>query len=268
MDSELLVYHCMGEESEIKEWFQTINIAGISLNNQETLNAVYSGQFVTLAKAEFSNSLNTNIQKWSAYVSGTAHRQDFLAAALSWVAASKGLKVDEYMAAHRKDNNIEELKTYFKTVIDWVSGVFRDIESEMCGLEWDRLFEKYHKQPYDPAIVSDTVQKLYGDFYVKKRSGIFEYVLGGETDTKLLEVRVFEDPVKQTVYKQQTFDAKNKGISNCPHCAIGHDASKNKIWGFKDMDADHVTAWSKGGATDIRNCEMLCKPHNRAKGNK
>ena len=32
--------------------------------------------------------------------------------------------------------------------------------------------------------------------------------------------------------------------------------------------ADHVTAWSKGGATDISNCQMLCKTHNRAKGNK
>ena len=35
-----------------------------------------------------------------------------------------------------------------------------------------------------------------------------------------------------------------------------------------EMDADHVTAWSKGGTTDIKNCEMLCKSHNRAKGNK
>ena len=34
------------------------------------------------------------------------------------------------------------------------------------------------------------------------------------------------------------------------------------------MDADHVTAWSKGGSTDISNCEMLCITHNRAKGNK
>ncbi|OQB30362.1 MAG: HNH endonuclease [Candidatus Hydrogenedentes bacterium ADurb.Bin179] len=34
------------------------------------------------------------------------------------------------------------------------------------------------------------------------------------------------------------------------------------------MDADHVTAWSKGGATDINNCQMLCKTHNRAKGNR
>ena len=31
------------------------------------------------------------------------------------------------------------------------------------------------------------------------------------------------------------------------------------------MDADHVTAWSRGGSTDISNCQMLCKTHNRAK---
>jgi len=64
MKSGLLVYHCNGTESEIKEWFKTINIAGIPLNEQELLNAVYSGPFVTLAKAEFSNSGNSKVQKW------------------------------------------------------------------------------------------------------------------------------------------------------------------------------------------------------------
>ena len=268
MDSKLLIYHCKGEESEIKEWFKTINIAGIPLNEQELLNAIYSGPFVTLAKGEFSNSSNANIQKWSAYVKGSAHRQDFLARALSWVAASKGIDIEGYLAVHRKDNNIDELKIYFDTVIDWVSGVFLDVESEMCGLEWGRLYEAYHKQPYDSVKVSERVQKLYADPCVHDRKGIYEFVLGGEKDTKLLEVRVFEDPIKQTVYKQQTALAKSKGISNCPHCAIGHDANKGKIWELKEMDADHVTAWSKGGVTDIKNCQMLCKTHNRAKGNR
>ncbi len=56
LESELLVYECEGTEKEIKEWFQTVNIAGVPLNNQELLNAIYSGPFVTKAKAEFSNS--------------------------------------------------------------------------------------------------------------------------------------------------------------------------------------------------------------------
>jgi 5-methylcytosine-specific restriction endonuclease McrA len=146
--------------------------------------------------------------------------------------------------------------------------VFRDVEKEMRGLDWGRLYEEYHKRSYNPAKVSEAVQRLYGDVYVKNRRGIFEYVLGGETETRLLEIRVFDDAIKQSVYKQQTTDAKSKAISNCPYCAIGHDAAKTKIWDLKDMDADHVSAWSKGGATDIKNCQMLCKPHNQAKGNK
>ena len=35
----------------------------------------------------------------------------------------------------------------------------------------------------------------------------------------------------------------------------------------KESEADHVAAWSRGGATDETNCQMLCKTHNRAKGN-
>jgi len=265
LETKLLIYECEGTESQIKEWFKTINIAGVPLNNQELLNAVYSGPFVTFGKEEFSNSQNANIQKWGAYVAGSANRQEFLERALDWV--SKG-EIGDYMSRHRYGNNITELKTYFNTVVDWVSGVFLDIESEMKGLEWGRLYEQYHTQPYDPAKVSQEVHKLYADPYVKTRRGIFEYILGGSVDTKLLEVRIFDDAIKKSVYTTQTEYAKTKSKSNCPLCAIGQGPNKSKIWELDEMDADHVAAWSKGGATSIANCEMLCKTHNRAKGNR
>jgi 5-methylcytosine-specific restriction endonuclease McrA len=265
MNAKLLIYECEGTESEIKEWFKTINIVGVPLNNQELLNAVYSGPFVTLGKEEFSNSQNSNIQKWSAYIKGSVNRQEFLERALDWV--SKG-NIGEYMSRRRYDNSISELKTYFNSVIDWVSGVFIDVKSEMRGLEWGRLYEQYHKKAYNPTEVSTQVQKLYGDPYVRNRKGIFEYILSGSTDTKLLEVRVFDEVTKKSVYATQTAIAGAKSESNCPLCAIGHDTNKNKIWKLDEMDADHVAAWSKGGATSIENCEMLCKTHNRAKGNR
>ncbi len=265
LETKLLIYECEGTESQIKEWFKTINIAGVPLNNQELLNAVYSGPFVTLGKEEFSNSQNANIQKWSAYVSGSANRQEFLECALDWV--SKG-NIGDYMSSHRNDKNITELKKYFNSVIDWVSSVFTDVESEMRGLEWGRLYEEYHKKAYNPAKVSAEVRKLYGDPYIKNRKGIFEYVLGGSVDAKLLEIRIFDEATKRSVYATQTTKAEKKGVSNCPHCAIGHDANKDKIWGLADMDADHVAAWSKGGKTATKNCQMLCKTHNRAKGNR
>lgn len=265
MNSRLLIYECEGTESEIKEWFRTINIAGVPLTTQELLNAVYSGQFVTLAKEEFSNSQNAQIAKWSSYISGSANRQDYLEKALDWV--SRGA-IGDYMSQHRHDDNISELKTYFNTVIDWASGVFTAVESEMKGLNWGKLYETYHKNAYNPSEVAEKVKKLYGDPYVKDRKGIFEYILGGEQDKKLLNVRVFDEATKRAVYATQTTKAEGAGVSNCSYCAIGHDVNKSKIWELKDMDADHVSAWSKGGATDIVNCEMLCKPHNRAKGNR
>lgn len=265
LNTKLLIYECEGTETEIKEWFKTINISGVPLTNQELLNAIYSGPFVTLAREKFSNKGSSHIQKWSSYVSGTVDRQEFLERALDWV--SKG-KIDNYMALHRFDTNINEVETYFNSVIGWVSGVFTDVESEMRGLEWGRLYETYKKQPYNPQKVSEKVRELYADSYVKNRKGVFEFILGGMTDYKLLDVRVFDEATKKSVYAKQTAEAEKKGKSNCSLCCIGHDANKTKIWSFKDMDADHVSAWSKGGATDIINCEMLCKTHNRAKGNR
>jgi 5-methylcytosine-specific restriction endonuclease McrA len=264
-NTKLLIYECEGSESEIKEWFKTINIAGVPLNDQELLNAVYSGPFVTLCKEEFSNSQNANIQKWSAYISGSVNRQDYLERALDWVSRNN---IGDYMSRHRKDNNINEIKNYFNSVIDWVSGIFIDVEREMRGLEWGRLYETYKKQPYSPSKVSEQVKELYADPYVKNRKGVFEFILGGSEDIKLLQVRVFDDATKKSVYGIQTQKAQKKGVSNCPLCAIGNNSNKSKIWSFKEMDADHVTAWSKGGATNRDNCEMLCKTHNRAKGNK
>jgi hypothetical protein len=265
LNTRLLIYECEGTESQIKEWFKTINIAGIPLNEQELLNAVHSGPFVTLAKAEFSNSRNANIQKWSTYIRGSVERQDFLATALDWI--SKG-NTGDYMSRHRHDDNISELKYYFNSVIDWVSTVFNDVKREMCGLEWGRLYEEWHRTPYDPKTVSATINKLYEDPYVGNKRGIFEYILSGETDTKLLNIRLFDDGVKKSVYTRQTKDAKKQDVSNCPLCALSNDANKQKIWAFADMDADHVTPWSKGGTSDISNCQLLCKTHNRVKGNR
>jgi len=265
LDTNLTVYVCEGEESEVKAWFKTINIAGVPLNNQELLNAIYSGPFVTKAKEEFSNSQNSNIQKWSFYISGSVLRQDFLETALRWVSQNN---IDSYMSHHRFDDNITELKLYFNSVIDWITSVFTDVESNMKGLDWGNLYERYHNNAYNPREVSFKLQELLGDSYVTDKKGICEFILGGCVDYKLLNVRVFSEAIKKSTYAQQTEKAQEQGVSNCPYCAIGHDSNVSRIWKLSDMDADHVTAWSKGGATTLSNCQMLCKPHNRAKGNK
>tara|TARA_A100001015_G_C14996530_1_gene716451 strand:- start:185 stop:1348 length:1164 start_codon:yes stop_codon:yes gene_type:complete len=265
LNTKLLIYICEGTETEIKDWFRTINIVGVPINEQEKLNAIFSGKFVTLAKKEFSNNQNANIQKWSAYIKGAANRQQFLACALDWV--SKG-NVEDYMSKHRNDSNINELKIYFNTVLDWVSSIFTDVKPEMQGLAWGNMYEKYHSNSFDPKKVSSEVEKLYADNFVENRKGIFEYILGGSVDTRLLDIRLFNEQTKKSVYEKQTNEAKKNNKSNCPLCALGHESRKKKIWKYSEMDADHVEAWANGGSTDIKNCQMLCKTHNRAKGNR
>ena len=264
-DAKLTIYVCEGEPSEIQAWFETINIAGVPLVKQELRNAAYHGPFVTKARAVFSNTGNASMNRWQTYVSGDPKRQAVLETALDWVSDGD---IDGYMAAHRHDEGIDELKDHFDTVVDWIDSVCDYTGKEMCGQEWGRLYREYHANAYDRDAVTARVEELLGDPQVTAKRGVIEYVLGGEQKPALLNVRVFDERTKRAVYKRQTDDAESHGVSNCPLCALGHNNNSKRIYRLQDMDADHVTAWSKGGATDAANCQMLCKTHNRAKGNR
>ena len=264
-ETTLTIYICQGTEKEIKDWFQIINIGGVRLNDQEMRNAVYSGPFVTALKALYSNSQNPMQQKWRHYVKGDPKRQEVMETVLAWVSRNN---IDGYMAAHRHDSDISPVTSYFDSVIDWVSGVFPTLYPEQRGLPWGDLYERYHDKPYNPEKTDAEVSRLMADEYVTNKRGIFEYLLGGSTDTSLLYIRLFDNHTIKTVYERQTKEAKEKGESNCPLCAISDGPNKNRIYKLSEMDADQVTAWSKGGSTNISNCQMLCKTHNRAKGNR
>lgn len=166
------------------------------------------------------------------------------------------------------------------SVLDIIAAINEQDDYQKTRNYWKYLKTKLKKENNELVSVTnqfklqapDGKQRLTdtldGNSHVKNRKGIFEYILGGCTDTKLLNVRIFDEATKKKVYTEQTKAAEAIGESNCPYCAIGHDDNKHKIWKLSEMDADHVAAWSKGGATDINNCQILCKSHNRAKGNK
>ena len=266
LKTPLLVYVCEGNPSEIQDWFKTINIQGIALTEQELRNAAYHGSFVNLARKVFSNKQDTALKNVvNTYLKGTIDRQEILELAISWVSDGK---IDDYMNEHRNDTDITELKNYFDSVIDWIKNVFDSTDSIMKGQDWGKLYKQYHNNPYSKDAITTRMNELIGDPQVTNKRGIIEYILSGETEKKLLNIRVFDEKTKATVYSQQTTKAKAEGISNCPDCVMENGANKAKIWAIKEMEADHYTAWSKGGATDISNCCMLCKHHNLLKGNK
>lgn len=271
LDTPLLVYICEGTETEIKEWFETINIAGVPLNAQELRNAIYSGPFVTAARAEFSSKTDLRQQRWSAYINADPARQGVLEKALQWIALKQDTTIDGYMSQHRHDTDVTELKAYFNAVLDWAEARFplEPVPKEMRGLEWQRFYAEWGADAYDSDATKQRVTELYADPAVRTKRNIFEYILGGEEATRLLDIRFFEDSVKRAAYAEQTAQADQDGVSNCPDCAASaKGANATKIYAYKEMEADHVTAWSNGGASTLENCEMLCVRHNRAKGNK
>lgn len=262
LNTKLLVYICDGTESQIKKWFQTINISGVPLNEQELLNAVYSGDFITNLKQVFSNNRNPKVTNWSLYLKGTTQRQDYLETALKWYTNGN---IGEFLSQNRDNKNIDNVTNYFDSIINWIESIFKKHYKEMKGLNWGALYNKYKNNSYNSTEVTEKLEKLFNDIYVTNKKGIFEFILSGASDYKLLNVRIFNNNIKRTVYTKQTKEATDQNISNCPLCNI---QNSKKIWQFKDMEADHIQAWSIGGVSNIENCQMLCKTHNRAKGNK
>ena len=117
LDYELTVYVCSGTHSEKLEWFQTINIAGQELTNQELRNAVYAGSWLSDAKRYFSRRGRAAYPIGNAYVKGRVERQEYLETAIKWISRDS---IEDYMGKHQHDENALPLWDYFQSVINWV----------------------------------------------------------------------------------------------------------------------------------------------------
>jgi len=253
LNYKLMIYICKGNDKEKLDWFKIINIAGEKLTDQELRNAIYTGEWLSNAKAYFSKNGCPAYQIASKYMRGTPIRQDYLETVLKWISARDRIDIEDYMAQHQHETNASELWLYFNSVITWVKTIFPNYRKEMQGLEWGLLYNKYGNDKLDPQELENKIVLLMQDDDITKRSGIYEYLLSGEE--KHLNIRAFTDTMKRKVYEKQ------KGI--CPHCKA---EKKEKIhWEIEEMEADHITPWCEGGKTEIDNCQLLCKDHNRRK---
>lgn len=255
LDYELSVCVCEdGTDEEKLNWFQTINIAGAVLTKQEIRNALYHGKWLTDAKSAFSRRGCSAYRLYGKYMRGECIRQDYLETVCRWKADAEGIKekdsVTAFMQKHRYDTDANDLWDYFEAVFDWVKHVFgSDVDKSMNGVEWGLLYNQHRHDNLDPAEMQAHVKELLADEEVRRKSGIYPYLLTG--DEKYLNTRVFERYMALTAYHKQG--------GKCAMCGAAKD--------FKDMHADHIIPWSKGGKTVQDNCQMLCIPCNEKKKN-
>ena len=161
------------------------------------------------------------MQKWPAYVKGDPKRQEILEVALDWVSASQGISVDAYLAQHRHDTDIDGLKTYFTSVIDWIGSVFtRPPDKEMRGLDWGRLYETYHSTSYNAAEIDAEVDAL------RARPGRREHARASTSTCSAARpshscstIRLFDDKTKRAAYEQQTAEGEGRRASRTARCA-------------------------------------------------
>ena len=254
LDYELQVYICDGTEKEKLDWFQVINIAGEKLEDQEIRNALYHGKWLTDAKSAFSRRNCAANKNYGKYMAGDYIRQKFLETAFKWHADYEGITgkdaIVAYMQKHRHDDNANALWKYFEDVFAWVEKTFGKYDKLMKGVKWGFLYNKHKDDVLDSEEIQARLKELLADKEIGKRSGIYEYLLTG--DEKVLSLRTFDADERAVVYHKQN------GL-----CAIC-----KKPFDIKDMHADHIKPWSKGGKTVLENCQMLCVTCNLKKSNK
>ena len=238
LDYVLTVFFCSGTDSEKLGWFETINIAGAVLTDQELKNATFSGPWVTDAKRYFSKRGCVAYNKAEDYLKGTSLRQDYLETAINWI--SNG-KIKEYMSSNHHKDNAKELWNYFEKVINWVEKTFVKKRNFMKGLPWGFFYNKYKDKNLDPQKIEKTISDLIQFSDKIRMSGIYEFILTGEP--KHLAHRQFPDNIKHKVYETQ------KG--KCQICKNSFELA--------EMEADHKKAWFDNGETITENCQMLCR---------
>nr|WP_306255021.1 DUF262 domain-containing protein [Ornithinimicrobium cryptoxanthini] len=256
LDYELMVYFCQGTDSEKLDWFRIINIAGEKLTDQELLNAVYTGPWLTHAKSIFSKTGGAAYGLGDKYLTGAPIRQHYLETALKWISDGK---IEHYMATHQHDQNANKLWTYFRNVLNWVEDCFVGYRTEMKGIAWGPLYDQYGKDPVDTAALETEINDLMADDEVKSKKGIYPYVL--TRDEKHLSLRQFDKAARRGAFTRQ-----KARCANGKKCKTPGNTHGQMTFELSKMDADHIVPWSNGGKTTPDNCQMLCIACNRSKG--
>jgi len=159
------------------------------------------------------------------------------------------------MAPRQHDIDAEELRSYFRSVIEWVETVFPTKRPQlMQDVDWGALYAAHRDDSLNPVLLEAEIVRLASldskgkTSPIRRQSGIYPYVLDG--DERHLNLRAFTKAQKTAAYERQG--------GRCAGC--------DRELGFGRMEGDRIRPWTTGGLTEDDNLQMLCKPCNRSKG--
>ena len=140
----------------------------------------------------------------------------------------------------------------------------------MRGLEWRPRTRGTASDSYDARVIDAEVDALRVDPAVTKGEGDLRVPAGGQEGPNSCWRSDCSTKLRNGLpTAKQTQKANADQVFELPAMRnLVTTPTSQRIYAQDEMDADHVTAWSKGGNTDLANCQMLCVPHNRAKGNR
>lgn len=156
-------------------------------------------------------------------------------------------------------------QSYPQLYYGWVKQITSSYAADDIFVIIHRFLEKFQKQRTEnllrPEDERDPMLVEYGRLMQQGTNDLTSMEARARLLTKHLLLEhpelTLKDPSRNFT-DDERFVIWVRSGKQCAHCqtSISHD----------DMEADHVQAWAKGGATNLTNAQALCVPCNRKKG--
>jgi len=178
-------------------------------------------------------------------------------------------KMEEILVEDRLDEGIREGE--FDDAYKWRTRIVRMVPPEE---EEKKLFYDFYLAFHDRWINPDEEDTDILQFQAHRQQSIanietrhiimrqlfFKYALDNSSNLILKDSdRIFSEYERIKIYR------KDKGL--CQMCLDVGKSEKEAFVSWKDYDADHIKPHSLGGETSIENGRVLCRYHNRSRGN-
>lgn len=278
------------ESKELKyEIFARLNQGSVKLTPQELRNCIYRGPFNTMLEKVAKNkqlpflfhdeNTRKNYQERILRFFALKNFMDYKSSMLK--------TMNSFMETHQNDapKTIKDYEKQFTKTIDIISQILGD--NAFCGIDrqTNTITNKFSGSVYDSIIIpfssydnsklmkkADEIRKAINNLKLKNTTykddtyaatgsaervrrriltvyNVLASIIGDYGSSK--ECRIFDPKIKDALF--------HKGYI-CSYC-------NNVILKKEDAEIDHITAFSKGGATDFSNAQLLHRHCNREKYN-